>query len=76
MDEAEKREGREFDYLVSHHAFTNAMTGAQIVERRKREGKSKLRQFILYYNIPYYVILSCNMTEPTITHIRVCVYTQ
>merc|ERR1719188_2904740 len=38
MDEIEKREGREIDYLVSHHAFTNAMTGAQIVERRRKEG--------------------------------------
>mmetsp|Transcript_9587 Transcript_9587/g.21377 ORF Transcript_9587/g.21377 Transcript_9587/m.21377 type:complete len:1067 (-) Transcript_9587:225-3425(-) len=45
MDEAEVREGREFDYLISHHAFTNAMTGAQIVERRSREGKSKLKHF-------------------------------
>ena len=25
-----------------HHAFTNAMTAAQIVERRHKEGKTKL----------------------------------
>lgn len=45
MDWAEKREGREFDFLISHHAFTNAMTGAQILQRRWKEGKVKLRHF-------------------------------
>jgi len=43
MDEIEKREGREFDFLISHHAFANAMAGAQIVERRRNEGKKKLK---------------------------------
>eukprot|EP00435_Cladocopium_sp_Y103_P064273 s858_g26.t1 len=42
MDEVEAKEGKEFDYLISHHAFTNAMTAAQIVERRHKEGKTKL----------------------------------
>ena len=41
----EAKEGKEFDYLISHHAFTNAMTAAQIVERRHKEGKTKLRHF-------------------------------
>jgi len=45
MDQAEAREGKEFDFLVTHHAFTNAMTGAQIVTRRRKEGKTKLRHF-------------------------------
>ena len=45
MDQVEAREGKEFDYLISHHAFTNAMTAAQIVERRHREGKTKLKHF-------------------------------
>jgi len=45
MDWAEKKEGREFDFLISHHAFTNAMTGAQILQRRWKEGKFKLRHF-------------------------------
>jgi len=45
MDQIEAKEGREFDFLVSHHAFTNAMTGAQIVERRHKEGKHKLKHF-------------------------------
>merc|ERR1719436_1993200 len=45
MDEVEKKEGKEFDFLVSHHAFTNAMTGAQIVQRRHKEGKTKLKHF-------------------------------
>jgi len=45
MDEIEQREGRRFDYLISHHAFTNAMTGAQILERRQEEGNKKLRHF-------------------------------
>merc|ERR1712176_544811 len=34
-----------FDYLISHHAFTNAMTGADIVKRRQEEGNKKLRHF-------------------------------
>lgn len=45
MDWAEEKEGKEFDYIVSHHAFTNAMTAAQVVERRRREGKTKLSHF-------------------------------
>ncbi|CAE7315015.1 mshA [Symbiodinium pilosum] len=45
MDEVEAKEGKEFDYLISHHAFTNAMTAAQIVERRHKEGKTKLKHF-------------------------------
>ena len=45
MDEVEAKEGKEFDYLISHHAFANAMTAAQIVERRRKEGKTKLRLF-------------------------------
>jgi len=45
MDEVEEQEGREFDYLISHHAFTNAMTGAQILDRRHSEGKKKLKHF-------------------------------
>lgn len=45
MDEIEKREGKKFDYLISHHAFTNAMTGAQVLERRQKEGNKKLRHF-------------------------------
>lgn len=45
MDEIEEREGKKFDYLVSHHAFTNAMTGAQILERRQKDGNKKLRHF-------------------------------
>jgi len=45
MDEIERKEGREFDFLISHHAFTNAMTGAQVVERRRLEGKTKLKHF-------------------------------
>eukprot|EP00438_Fugacium_kawagutii_P003545 Skav202731 [mRNA] locus=scaffold1326:165235:167339:- [translate_table: standard] len=45
MDQVEAKEGKEFDYLISHHAFTNAMTAAQIVERRHREGKTKLKHF-------------------------------
>ncbi len=45
MDQVEAKEGKEFDYLISHHAFTNAMTAAQIVDRRHREGKTKLKHF-------------------------------
>ncbi|CAK9082424.1 D-inositol 3-phosphate glycosyltransferase (N-acetylglucosamine-inositol-phosphate N-acetylglucosaminyltransferase) (GlcNAc-Ins-P N-acetylglucosaminyltransferase), partial [Durusdinium trenchii] len=45
MDAVEAKECKEFDYLISHHAFTNAMTAAQIVERRHKEGKTKLRHF-------------------------------
>eukprot|EP00933_Yihiella_yeosuensis_P016143 TRINITY_DN1389_c3_g1_i6.p1 TRINITY_DN1389_c3_g1~~TRINITY_DN1389_c3_g1_i6.p1 ORF type:complete len:507 (-),score=130.52 TRINITY_DN1389_c3_g1_i6:237-1664(-) len=45
MDEIEEREGQQFDYLISHHAFTNAMTGADIVKRRQEEGNKKLRHF-------------------------------
>jgi len=45
MDEIEKKEGRSFDFLVSHHAFANAMTGAQVVDRRQRQGNGKLRHF-------------------------------
>lgn len=45
MDSIEKKEGKKFDYLVSHHAFTNAMTGAQILDRRRAEGNSKLKHF-------------------------------
>merc|ERR1719436_2148378 len=45
MDQIEAREGKEFDYLISHHAFTNAMTGAQIVERRHKEGKKNLKHY-------------------------------
>jgi len=45
MDEIEKREGKQFDYIISHHAFTNAMTGAQILERRQNEGNKKVRHF-------------------------------
>jgi len=45
MDQIEKTEGKKFDYLVSHHAFTNAMTGAQILLRRRREGNAKLKHF-------------------------------
>ncbi|CAK8995701.1 SNF-related serine/threonine-protein kinase (SNF1-related kinase) [Durusdinium trenchii] len=45
MDAVEAKEGKEFDYLISHHAFTNAMTAAQIVERRHKEGKTKLKHF-------------------------------
>ena len=45
MDEVEAKEGKEFDYLMSHHAFTNAMTAAQIVESRRKDGKTKLRHF-------------------------------
>lgn len=45
MDEIEKREGKKFDYIISHHAFTNAMTGAQILDRRRAEGNSKLQHF-------------------------------
>jgi len=45
MDEIEKKEGRKFDYLISHHAFTNAMTGAQILDRRRAEGNTKLKHF-------------------------------
>jgi len=45
MDDIEEKEGVEFEYLVSHHAFTNAMTGAQIVERRHKEGKKNLKHY-------------------------------
>jgi len=45
MDEIELREGCEFDYIISHHAFTNAMVGAAILERRRQEGKTKLKHF-------------------------------
>lgn len=45
MDEIETKEGQEIDFLVSHHAFTNAMTGAQILDRRHAEGKTRLRHF-------------------------------
>jgi len=45
MDEIEEREGKQIDYLISHHAFTNAMTGAQILERRQADGNKKLRHF-------------------------------
>merc|ERR1712072_71653 len=45
MDEIEQKEGRKFDYLISHHAFTNAMTGAQILDRRRAEGNAKLKHF-------------------------------
>jgi len=45
MDEIEEHEGRKFDYLISHHAFTNAMTGSQIVNRRREEGNPKLKHF-------------------------------
>merc|ERR1719221_64777 len=45
MDAVEEKEGKEFDFLISHHAFTNAMTGAQIVERRRKEGKTNLAHF-------------------------------
>merc|ERR1719356_1701740 len=41
MDEIERKEGREIDYLVTHHAFTNAMVGARIAERRSKEGRLK-----------------------------------
>merc|ERR1740121_3313675 len=34
MDEIEEREGCEIHCLITHHAFTNAMAGAQILERR------------------------------------------
>ncbi|CAE7225427.1 mshA [Symbiodinium natans] len=45
MDEAEAKQGKEFDYLISHHAFTNAMTAARIVQRRHKQGKTKLAHF-------------------------------
>jgi len=45
MDEVEKQEGKEFDFLVSHHAFTNAMAGAQVLERRRKSGNRKLKHF-------------------------------
>lgn len=45
MDEIEKREGKKFDYIISHHAFTNAMAGAQILDRRRQEGNKKLKHF-------------------------------
>lgn len=45
MDEIEKREGKQFDYIISHHAFTNAMTGAQILQRRRKEGNKGLKHF-------------------------------
>merc|ERR1740138_112238 len=45
MDEIEKKEGKKFDYIISHHAFTNAMTGAQILDRRRAEGNKKLKHF-------------------------------
>jgi glycosyltransferase involved in cell wall biosynthesis len=45
MDEIEKREGKKFDYLISHHAFTNAMTGGQILQRRRADGNKKLKHF-------------------------------
>lgn len=45
MDEIEEREGKPFDYLVSHHAFTNAMTGAQILKRRQDAGNKGLRHY-------------------------------
>merc|ERR1719247_1157826 len=45
MDDIEKKEGYEIDFLISHHAFTNAMTGAQVLERRHAEGKTRLRHF-------------------------------
>lgn len=45
MDVIEAREGRSFDCLISHHAFTNAMTGAQILERRQKAGNAKLKHF-------------------------------
>jgi len=45
MDAIEGKENKEFDFIISHHAFTNAMAGAQIVERRRKEGNSKLQHF-------------------------------
>jgi len=45
MDSIEAAEGKKFDYLISHHAFTNAMTGAQILERRRAEGNPELKHF-------------------------------
>eukprot|EP00929_Paragymnodinium_shiwhaense_P076598 TRINITY_DN3939_c0_g1_i7.p1 TRINITY_DN3939_c0_g1~~TRINITY_DN3939_c0_g1_i7.p1 ORF type:complete len:513 (+),score=179.17 TRINITY_DN3939_c0_g1_i7:69-1607(+) len=45
MDEVEQKTGRQFDYLISHHAFTNAMTGAQILARRRQDGNKKLKHF-------------------------------
>mmetsp|Transcript_51281 Transcript_51281/g.111300 ORF Transcript_51281/g.111300 Transcript_51281/m.111300 type:complete len:485 (+) Transcript_51281:36-1490(+) len=45
MDAIEEKEGRKFDYIISHHAFTNAMAGAQILERRQKEGNKNLKHF-------------------------------
>lgn len=45
MDSIEKSQGKKFDYIISHHAFTNAMTGAQILDRRRAEGNTKLKHF-------------------------------
>jgi len=45
MDEIEQKQGRSFDYLISHHAFTNAMTGGQILERRRNDGNAELKHF-------------------------------
>ena len=46
MDAVEKKQGKKFDYLISHHAFTNAMTGAQILDRRRAEGNTKLKLLV------------------------------
>lgn len=45
MDEIEQKENRQFDYIISHHAFTNAMAGAQILDRRRLAGNPKLKHF-------------------------------
>ncbi|CAK0831523.1 unnamed protein product [Prorocentrum cordatum] len=38
VDETEKKEGKDFDCLITHHAFANAMTSGQIPGRRARPG--------------------------------------
>ena len=36
---------RTFDYLIPHHAFTNARTCAQTLDRRQKKGNKKLKHF-------------------------------
>lgn len=40
-DEVEKEGGHEFDCFILRHAFTEAVSGAQIVKRRHFSGKAE-----------------------------------
>jgi len=64
MDEIELKEGKEFDYLVTHHAFTNAMTGSQILERRRKEGKTKLKHFNFVHGTALKMYIKENECDP------------